>query len=261
MAAFGCMTAMCYHFAGQALGPLLNIVMFSLNQASSSASLPFELQPAFFQIGYALPYNQVVIAGRCILYGSNVDGQFPRCIGVLFAWLGLMLIGSYRLFIRRRRIAHINASVKKAVYGDAAVGAHGSNPIRDGDGDSEEVARRAGAYHIDEDLASQGDPIPAPTWNSNPQVRVSTPVSGRVVPAHLPAFFPLAPCPLPCTASRWHAHAGEGASACVCRRHVARRGGGHGTGGHAATAAHANRLLNELVGCRGRKDEEKQKEI
>jgi hypothetical protein len=32
MAAFGCMTAMCYHFAGQALGPLLNLIMFSLNQ-------------------------------------------------------------------------------------------------------------------------------------------------------------------------------------------------------------------------------------
>ena len=32
MAAFGCMTAMNYHFGGQVLGPILNIIMFSLNQ-------------------------------------------------------------------------------------------------------------------------------------------------------------------------------------------------------------------------------------
>jgi len=32
-------TSMCYHFAGQALGPLVNIVMFSFNQASPATAL------------------------------------------------------------------------------------------------------------------------------------------------------------------------------------------------------------------------------
>ena len=84
-------------------------------QASSEASLPHELQPGFFQIGDALPYNQVVIAGRYILYRSNVAGQFPRAIGVMFAWLGLMLVGSYRLFVRRRHLKQFNQSFKKAM--------------------------------------------------------------------------------------------------------------------------------------------------
>ena len=91
MAAFGCMTAMNYHFGGQVLGPILNIIMFSLNQASSGASLPFELMPPFFQIGYALPYNQITTGSRYILWGSSVGGQFPRAVCVLLAWIGRLV--------------------------------------------------------------------------------------------------------------------------------------------------------------------------
>lgn len=43
-------------------------------------TLPYELQPSFFQIGYALPSAQVITASRYILFGSDPQGC-GRAIG------------------------------------------------------------------------------------------------------------------------------------------------------------------------------------
>ena len=114
MSAFGVISAMSSHFLG-ALGTIFNIILFSINQASSGGGFPIELLPPFFQLGLALPYNQIVVGGRYILYGSSVQGQFPRCVGVLSAWALFCLIGAYRLFARRRRLGHIQTKAKRAL--------------------------------------------------------------------------------------------------------------------------------------------------
>ena len=46
------------------------------------------------------------------MYGSQMAGQFPRSVGVLCGWVGLMLIGSYRLFIRRRRLRLFTKAIR-----------------------------------------------------------------------------------------------------------------------------------------------------
>ena len=90
-----------------------------------------ELLPPFFQIGLAMPYNQIVVGGRYILYGSSVQQQFPRCVGVLCAWAGGCLIGAYRLFVRRRTVNIIKTKAKRALGMEVAP-VH-SNPMYPGD--------------------------------------------------------------------------------------------------------------------------------
>ena len=45
-----------------------------------------ELMPAFFQVGYGLPFYNAVCGLRTILFGSY--DRLGRNVGVLFAWLG-----------------------------------------------------------------------------------------------------------------------------------------------------------------------------
>jgi hypothetical protein len=110
MAAFGSTTIMNYHFFGTTLGGMANIILFALNQAASTATLPLELQSPFFQIGLALPYTQIITGARHILYGSKAL-NIGQSVGVLCAWVGFAFLFASRLAIRRRRFAYIGKMV------------------------------------------------------------------------------------------------------------------------------------------------------
>ena len=101
MLTFGAFISALMHLFGAELGGLVNIMLFALNQASSNASLPFELQNPFFQVGYALPFNQIVTGGRYILFAVH-QLDIGRCVGVLIGWTGFIFVASYRLNIRRK---------------------------------------------------------------------------------------------------------------------------------------------------------------
>jgi len=103
MAAFASLSFMNSHLFGQAGGGVANIVMFALSQASSTASLPLELQNPFFKIGLALPYNQIVTGGRYVLFGSRLC--IGRAIGVLIGWVLVVSFAAYRLEIRKQKFA------------------------------------------------------------------------------------------------------------------------------------------------------------
>jgi hypothetical protein len=99
---------------------MVNIIMFALNQHSSTATVPILLQPKFFRwneilmmlpfvsawcyrIGWILPYNQLISGGRYILFGSHPE-ECHRAVGVLLTWIFLVSFFSWRLILRKKRI-------------------------------------------------------------------------------------------------------------------------------------------------------------
>eukprot|EP01041_Mallomonas_annulata_P011787 gene11787-24701_t len=112
MLAFGSFSFMNYHLFGQAIGGMCNLLLFALNQASSSSSLPLELQDDFFKLGYAMPFYQIITIGRYILHGSKLN--IGQSIGVLFAWVGGVTIIAYRLQLRRERLHALAKAIKCA---------------------------------------------------------------------------------------------------------------------------------------------------
>ena len=104
MVVFGGFIFMHNHIAHEG-GVIVNLIFFSLNQASSEQTIPLALQPPFFRIGYGLPFNQIMAGGRYILFGASTD--YARAIGVLFGWAIFFLIASYRLNIRRKHFQEL----------------------------------------------------------------------------------------------------------------------------------------------------------
>jgi len=128
MAAFASFAFASQHLLGQAAGGIVSIIMFSLSQASSTSSLPLELQNPFFKIGLALPYNQIITGGRYILLNSKLD--IGRAVGVLVAWVIFVSIASYRMEIRQRNLERLK-EVLKCVHSIEIVEAEISVPTSD----------------------------------------------------------------------------------------------------------------------------------
>jgi hypothetical protein len=114
MTAMGSFITMNYHIFGKRAGGIANLIIFGLNQAASGTSLPLELQHPFFHIGMGLPYYQIIVGLRAILYGCE-SVPFRRAVGVCFAWIGVAGIGALRLMVRRRRVAKAAHVVKSLV--------------------------------------------------------------------------------------------------------------------------------------------------
>lgn len=71
------------NYLGAPGAPLLVIFMM-LNIASSDVLVPLDLSPSFFQIGYALPMYNAVVASRTVMFCSY--NKLGQCVGVLIAW-------------------------------------------------------------------------------------------------------------------------------------------------------------------------------
>ena len=116
MCCFGAFIVMNTHLFGPELGGMINIIIFAMNQASSTSTVPLELQHPFFRLGLGLPFNQIVTAGRYILFGvSQLD--VGRCVGVLIAWVAIISIAAVRLNMRRRVLTMVAVSLKVRPYG------------------------------------------------------------------------------------------------------------------------------------------------
>lgn len=113
MCSFGSYIMTNYHLFGFSFGGVVNILIFALNTTSNTASLPIELLPTFFRIGYGLPAAQFVIGSRYILFGSDRPG-FLRGIGVLFAWIFVVFFGSLTLIYRQHKLKHMSDIAKAA---------------------------------------------------------------------------------------------------------------------------------------------------
>ena len=87
MTTFGLIIIALFRSLGPGLGGAVHGIFLILNLVSSSATTSMELMPAFFRIGYGLPFYQAVCGLRTILFGSY--NHLGRNVGVLFAWLGL----------------------------------------------------------------------------------------------------------------------------------------------------------------------------
>ena len=111
MLTFGAFTSALMHLFGAELGGLVKIMLFALNQASSNSSLPFELQNPFFQVGYALPFNQIVTGGRYILF-AVYQLDIGRCVGVLIGWTGFIFIASVCIHSTTRLLAKTNVCMR-----------------------------------------------------------------------------------------------------------------------------------------------------
>jgi hypothetical protein len=110
MCAYSSYMIMNQHLYGQGLGTLMNIVLFTLNSSTSTASLPLEVMPRFFHIGFGLPSAQAVVGSRYILFGSDLPG-LRRAIGVLIAWCVIIFLLSISLFERKRDIELVKKTI------------------------------------------------------------------------------------------------------------------------------------------------------
>jgi hypothetical protein len=106
MTSMGSLIVLNYHTFGKEYGGVVNVIVFSLNQASATVSMPFELQHPFWRIGMGMPYYQIIVCLRVILFGSEAL-PFRRAIGVSFAWIGFVGLCAVRLMIRRRRFGKL----------------------------------------------------------------------------------------------------------------------------------------------------------
>ena len=87
MTCFASIITALFRTLGAPLGNAVHGLFLILNLVSSSGVTPQELMPAFFRIGYGLPFYNAVAGLRTILFGSW--DNLGRNIGVLFAWIGL----------------------------------------------------------------------------------------------------------------------------------------------------------------------------
>jgi hypothetical protein len=85
---------------GPARGNLLHTLFLILNLVSSSSVTATELMPPFFRIGLGLPFYNAVAGTRTIMFGSY--NHLGRNVGVLFAWIGLVLLTATRAARRHR---------------------------------------------------------------------------------------------------------------------------------------------------------------
>lgn len=79
-----------------------------LNVSSSFSS--FEIMPAFYQYGYALPFYNSIQGARTIIFATK--SHLGRNFGVLLAWmvLGVLGIGVFTAYVlerNRRQRAHV----------------------------------------------------------------------------------------------------------------------------------------------------------
>ena len=96
MLVFGLFITALMRNLGLAKGNLVHTVFLILNLVSSSSITPTILMPPFFRIGYGLPFFNAVQGMRTLLFGSGGAEQLGRSIGVLFAWIGFILLTALR---------------------------------------------------------------------------------------------------------------------------------------------------------------------
>ena len=117
MTIFGGILAVVIIALGPSVGNLFSFIFLILNLVSSTGILPQELMPPFFKIGLALPMYQGPAGGRTIVLGSY--NRLGENLGVLFAWLGLLLIAlGYSAWRAREAVA---AEVKRSASVGAAL--------------------------------------------------------------------------------------------------------------------------------------------
>jgi hypothetical protein len=91
---FGFIITALFRNLGPARGNLLHTLFLILNLVSSSSVTATELMPPFFRIGFGLPFYNAVAGTRTIMFGSY--DHLGRNVGVLFAWIGLVLLSAAR---------------------------------------------------------------------------------------------------------------------------------------------------------------------
>lgn len=103
MCAFGSMFMISYHVFGESAGILINIVVYTVGSASGGITVPHELQNAFFQIGRALPFHNIVVGLRYIFFGSGQSIGIN--VGVMLLWVFVTFFLAWRLIPRRKLAA------------------------------------------------------------------------------------------------------------------------------------------------------------
>ena len=104
MTTFGFMITALMRELGMELGGLVHLLFLISNLVSSGSISPVDLTPSYYQVGYALPFHNAVAGTRTILFGSYNEG-IGRNVGILFAWIGLVLLrASSRVVVTRREV-------------------------------------------------------------------------------------------------------------------------------------------------------------
>jgi hypothetical protein len=101
MFVFGLIVTALFRNFGGATGGLMHLVFLILNLVSSGSITPVELMPPFFRVAYALPFYNAVSGTRTILFGSY--DNLGRNVGVMFAWIALILATAANAALRERR--------------------------------------------------------------------------------------------------------------------------------------------------------------
>lgn len=87
---------------GPALGNMVHTIVLILNLTSSQGVNATEVMPDFFRIGIGLPFFQAVQGSRHIVMGAY--DRMGRNVGVLFGWLGFLLIAPTLVCLHHRRV-------------------------------------------------------------------------------------------------------------------------------------------------------------
>ena len=103
MSAFGLIITALMRELGPELGGLVHLLFLISNLVSSGSISPVDLTPPYYRVGYALPFYNAVAGTRTILFGSH--NQIGRNVGILFAWVGLVLLrAASRVAVTRREV-------------------------------------------------------------------------------------------------------------------------------------------------------------
>ncbi len=112
MLTFGLFITALMRNLGLARGNQVHTVFLILNLVISSSITPNALMAPFFRIGEGLPFYNAVQGMRTLLFGSGGSAQLGRSVGVLFAWIGGLLLTACRA--ARRHRADLRAAGKLA---------------------------------------------------------------------------------------------------------------------------------------------------
>ena len=104
MTSFGFIITALMRELGLELGGLVHLLFLISNLVSSGSIAPVDLTPPYYRVGYALPFFNAVAGTRTILFGSY--NHIGRNVGVLFAWVGLVLLRAASRIVATRREVH-----------------------------------------------------------------------------------------------------------------------------------------------------------
>ena len=113
MTTFGFMITALMRELGMELGGLVHLLFLISNLVSSGAISPVDLTPPYYKVGYALPFHNAVAGTRTILFGSYNEGV-GRNVGILFAWVGLVLLRAASRVVVTRREVHAALAAQAA---------------------------------------------------------------------------------------------------------------------------------------------------